>query len=59
MSVTRQLIDPIDIFFSILWKSIVLILMKSINYVVTHILQNIFFCLFQQKKEIQPGLEQL
>jgi len=37
-------------FFSILWK--------SMNCLVTHILQNIFFCV-QQKKAIHTDLEQL
>jgi len=51
MSVTKQLMDPIDI-QSMQWKS-----MGPINCLVTHILQNTF-CV-QQKTEIHTGLEQL
>jgi len=32
--------------------------MGTSNFLVTHVLQNIFFCV-QQKKEIHTGLEQL
>jgi len=48
MSVTRQLMDPIDLHRKkkIQWRS-----MGPINSLVTDILQNIFFCV-QQKKEI-------
>jgi len=55
MSVSK-LMGPIDshsILPPILWKS-----MWSSNCLVTHILQNILFCV-QQKKEICTGLEQL
>jgi len=39
----------------ILWKS-----MGVVNCLVTHILQNIFFCVQQKKrKETQTGLEQM
>jgi len=43
---------PLIIFFFIVWMSL-----GSINCLVTHILQNMFFA--QQKKEIHTGLEQL
>ncbi len=39
--------------FSVLWGS-----MATVNHLVTHIIQNIFFCV-QQKKEAHTGLEQL
>jgi len=47
------IIDFQSILFFILRKS-----MGSINGLVTHILQNIFYCV-EQKKEIHTGLEQL
>jgi len=55
MSVTKQLMDPIDFYsiFFLLWKS-----MGSINCLVTDIHQNDFF-FGQQKKEIHTGFKQL
>jgi len=55
MLVTKQLMGPIDchiIFSYILWK-----LMWPWACLVTHILQNILFCV-QQKKENHTRLEQ-
>ncbi len=49
MLFTKQFMVPIDFhsIFPILWKS-----MATVNYLVTNILQNIFFCV-QQNKETQ------